>query len=48
MTLNQKYPISVCLYFFIELTPQLIKLNIPTNDWISFPALGGSGVFSHV
>ena len=25
--------------------PQLIKFNIPTNDWIPFLALGGTGVF---
>ena len=31
--------------FFYKLTPQLRKFNISTHDWISFPALGGTGVF---
>ena len=36
----------LCLFwiFFDNLTPQL-KFNVPTYDWISFPALGGTGVF---
>ena len=33
------------LKIFYKLTPQLIKFNIPTNDLITFPALGGTGVF---
>ena len=44
MALNQKDPM-LFLKIFYKLTPQLIKFNIPTNDWISFPALGGTGVF---
>ena len=45
MALNQKDPILFWGIFFYKLSPQLIKFNIPTNDWISFPALGGTGVY---
>ena len=44
MTLTLKDPMP--FGFFYKLTPQLIQFNIPTHDWISFPALGGTGVFS--
>jgi len=44
MTLNQKDPMIFYL-IFDKLTPQLIKFNIPKTDWISLPALGGTGVF---
>ena len=43
MALNQKDPMPFVLFY--KLTPQLLKFNIPTNDWISFPALVGIGVF---
>ena len=44
MALNHKDPVFL-FRFFYKLTPQLIKFNIPTNDWISFPALWGTAVF---
>jgi len=45
MTLNQKDPVMIFWIFKNKFTPQLIKFNIPTHDFISFPALGGTGVF---
>ena len=45
ITLNQKDLTMFLGDFFYKFIPQLIKFNIPTNDLISFPALGGTGVF---
>ena len=45
MTLNLKYPMISFFGFFYKLTPQLIKFNTLKHDWITLPALGGSGVF---
>jgi len=37
-------PMILFDYYFYKLTTQLIKFNIPKNDWISLPALGGTDV----
>ena len=44
MALNQTDPMLFGGGFY-KLTAKLIKFNIPTHDRISFPALGGIGVF---
>ena len=46
VNLNLKDPM-IPFGFFYKLTPRLIKYNTLTHDWISLPALGGTGVFSH-
>ena len=45
MALNQEDPMFCGGFFFYKLTLQLIKLNIPTNDWFHFLHWGGTGVF---
>ena len=44
--LNSERPYDFSNSFGYKLTPQLIKFNTLTHDWIPHPALWGIGVFS--
>ena len=43
--LNSERSYAFIWISFINVLPKLIQFDIPTQDWSSFPALGGKGVF---